>query len=122
MSIFQASLLLLGALGLGLQLAVFLWVSKFFKVHAVTVLSSSEAQAGPVVARKKHLGDARIQLREKYAKDAIAYAEQLGAATPRTKLDHAVGYFKKLDESDNGHRDFTDAEIRLSIEAELGKR
>lgn len=120
MSHYEIAILSVTALLLLLHAAALWWVRRFFSTHGVVVVDAGKTASAPVLLRKKHVGEARTALREKYAKDAVAYAEQLGASTRRTKLDHAVGYFQKMDESDNGHRDFTDAEIRLAIEARLG--
>lgn len=54
------------------------------------------------------------------AKMAVAHAEQMGG-TGAQKLAHAVSAFQRLDEGDNGRRDFTDAEGRIAIEACLSK-
>ena len=96
---------------------------KFFKANAVTVVSSSGMDTKALAvdaARKGVVGEARIHLREKYATDACAYAEQVGGI-PSAKLEHALDYFRKVDASDNGVRDFSDTEIRLAVEAHLGK-
>jgi len=56
-----------------------------------------------------------------YAKQAVAYAEQMGG-TSEEKLRHALGAAYKLDEGDNGKRDWSDAQIRIAIEAALAHR
>lgn len=56
-----------------------------------------------------------------YAKQAVAYAEQMGGANEE-KLRHALGAAYKLDEGDNGKRDWSDAQIRIAIEAALAHR
>ncbi len=56
-----------------------------------------------------------------YAKQAVAYAEQMGG-TNEEKLRHALGAAYKLDEGDNGKRDWSDAQIRIAIEAALAHR
>jgi hypothetical protein len=53
--------------------------------------------------------------------DAIAYADQVGGDA-RAKKAHALDYARKLDLADNRKRDYSDAELGMSIEAELGKR
>lgn len=64
------------------------------------------------------------ELLEKYAAMAVATAEQVAAAdaTPKDKLRAALDALRKLDEGDNGVRDWTDAEHRIAIEAVLGAR
>lgn len=54
------------------------------------------------------------------ATQAVAYGEQMGE-TPDEKLRHALGAAKRLDEGDNGRRDWTDAQLRIAVEAELQK-
>lgn len=49
---------------------------------------------------------------------AVAYGEQMGK-TPEEKLKHAIGAAQRLDAGDNGKRDWTDAQLRIAIEAEL---
>ena len=49
---------------------------------------------------------------------AVAYGEQMGK-TPAEKLQHALGAAQRLDAGDNGKRDWTDAQLRIAIEAEL---
>lgn len=56
-----------------------------------------------------------------YAKQAVAYGEQMGG-TNEEKLRHALGAAYKLDEGDNGKRDWSDAQIRIAIEAALAHR
>lgn len=54
-----------------------------------------------------------------YAKQAVAYAEQLGG-TGKEKLVRAVEAAQKLDAGDNGKRDWSDAQLRIAIEAVVG--
>lgn len=56
-----------------------------------------------------------------YAKQAVDYAEQMGG-TSSEKLRHAIGAGQRLDAGDNGKRDWSDAQIRIAIEAELANR
>lgn len=56
-----------------------------------------------------------------YARQAVAYAKQMGG-TNEEKLRHALGAAKRLDEGDNGTRDWSDAQIRIAIEAALAHR
>lgn len=123
MNHFQISLLVVLTLAVVAHCLALLWLWRFFSTKAVVVSGHSEhAQSlAKTIARKANVGEARIQLREKYALDACAYAEQLGG-NKQQLLASAIGYFQKIDASDNGQRDFTDAEIRLAIEAHLGKK
>jgi regulator of replication initiation timing len=57
---------------------------------------------------------------EEYALQAVAYAEQVGG-TNVEKLRHAIEAAQKLDAGDNGRRDWSDAQIRIAIEAALSK-
>lgn len=50
---------------------------------------------------------------------AVSYAEQMGG-TPNEKLQHAVAFAQKMDQADNGVRDFADFELRLDIESIIG--
>lgn len=56
-----------------------------------------------------------------YAKQAVAYSEQLGG-TGKEKLLRAVEAAQKLDAGDNGKRDWSDAQIRIAIEAVVGAK
>lgn len=58
---------------------------------------------------------------KQYAKVAVDYAEQMGGSNEE-KLRHAVGCFDRLDQGDNGKRDWTDAQARIFIEAEIANR
>ncbi len=51
---------------------------------------------------------------------AVGYAEQMGPGA-YGKLNQALESAKKLDAGDNGRRDFTDAQLRIAIEAELAR-
>lgn len=62
----------------------------------------------------------RSQLRRELCVKAVFYAEQIGGSGPE-KLVHALAYAVKLDELDNGKRDFTDTELRLEIESVVGQ-
>ena len=57
---------------------------------------------------------------EEYALQAVAYAEQVGGSGAE-KLRHAIEAAQKLDAGDNGRRDWSDAQIRIAIEAALSK-
>lgn len=52
------------------------------------------------------------------ADKAVAYAEQMGGKSA-DKLAHALAAARRLDNDDNGVRDFTDAQLRIAIEAAL---
>lgn len=60
------------------------------------------------------------QVLEEYAEQAVAYAEQVGGSGAE-KLRHAIEAAQKLDAGDNGKRDWSDAQIRIAIEAVLSK-
>ena len=51
---------------------------------------------------------------------AVAYGEQMGK-TPAEKLKHAIGAAQRLDAGDNGKRDWSDAQLRIAIEAEISR-
>ncbi len=51
---------------------------------------------------------------------AVDYAEQMGGE-PSQKLAHALGAAQRLDMKD-GKRDFSDAELRIVIEATVARR
>jgi len=51
---------------------------------------------------------------------SVAYAEQMGGGA-YGKLRQAVEAGQRLDAGDNGRRDFTDAQLRVAIEAELAR-
>lgn len=51
---------------------------------------------------------------------SVAYGEQMGK-TPAEKLKHAVGAAQRLDAGDNGKRDWTDAQLRIALEAEINR-
>lgn len=55
------------------------------------------------------------------AAQACAYAEQAGG-TNAEKLRHALEAARRLDDDDNAQRDFTDAQLRIAIEAHLGRK
>ena len=55
------------------------------------------------------------------AAQACAYAEQTGG-TNTEKLRHALEAARRLDADDNAQRDFTDAQLRIAIEAHLSKQ
>lgn len=56
-----------------------------------------------------------------YAQQAVDYSEKLGG-TGKEKLARAVEAAQKLDAGDNGKRDWSDAQIRIAIEAVLANR
>lgn len=61
------------------------------------------------------------EVAKQYAKVAVDYAKQIGG-TGEEKLRHALGCFDRLDAGDNGKRDWTDAQARIFIEAEIANR
>lgn len=77
-------------------------------------LSSLLSVAAVVIAVRKKRG---LTLAE-VAVRSVAYGEQMGG-TSEEKLRHALGAARRLDEGDNGKRDWSDAQIRIAIEAEL---
>lgn len=83
---------------------------------ALSVLSfvASTVAVILVLLKKRGLSLAEIAVR------SVAYGEQMGS-TPAEKLRHAVGAAQRLDAGDNGKRDFTDAQLRIAIEAELNR-
>ena len=82
----------------------------------LALLASLLSASSLVVALRKKRG---LTLAE-VAVRAVAYGEQMGK-TPEEKLKHAVGAAQRLDAGDNGKRDFSDAQIRIAIEAELAR-
>lgn len=62
----------------------------------------------------------RARRREEIASMAVDYAEQMGG-DGRQKLTHALGAAQRIDAADNGRRDYSDAELRIAIEACLGR-
>ncbi|UOF79748.1 hypothetical protein [Caudoviricetes sp.] len=72
--------------------------------------------AAIIVALRKRRGLSLTEI----ALRSIAYAKSLGTAAAdfRQVACHAGS---RLDASDNGKRDFTDAQIRIAIDAELHK-
>ena len=60
------------------------------------------------------------KLRE-HARLGVDYAEQMGG-TPKQKLAHALGASIKSDRGANGMQDWTDAQHRIAVEAELSIR
>lgn len=63
---------------------------------------------------------ARLLTLQHIAAQAAGVGEQLGS-TPADKLQHAMSAARALDMADNQTRDFTDAELRIAIEAHLGR-
>lgn len=79
-------------------------------------LSSLLSVAAVVIAVRKKRG---LTLAE-VAVRSVAYGEQMGK-TSEEKLRHAVGAAQRLDAGDNGKRDWSDAQLRIAIEAELNR-
>ena len=69
-----------------------------------------------VVAGRKRQG---LTLTE-CAVRAVAYAEQMGGG-PHGKLRQAIEAAQRLDAGDNGKRDYSDAQLRIAVEAELNR-
>lgn len=63
----------------------------------------------------------RARRREEIAAMAVDYAEQMGG-TAAEKQRHAINAAQRIDSSDNGKRDYNDAELRIAIEAVLARR
>lgn len=63
----------------------------------------------------------RAGKRSEIAMMAVDYAEQMGG-TPAEKLVHAIQAAQRIDAADNGKRDFSDAELRIEIEATVARR
>lgn len=82
----------------------------------MSIVSSLLAAAAVIISLRKKRG---LSLTE-VAVRAVAYAEQMGK-TPEEKLRHAIGAAQRLDAGDNGKRDWSDAQIRIAIEAELNR-
>ena len=55
------------------------------------------------------------------AQRSVDYAEQMGGDS-ETKLKTAIAAAKRLDNDDNDLRDFTDAQLRIAIEAVLAPK
>jgi hypothetical protein len=80
-------------------------------VSIISVVTSTVAVILALL-KKKGLSLTEVAVR------AVAYGEQMGE-TPEEKLRHAVGAAQRLDAGDNGKRDWTDAQLRIAIEAEI---
>jgi hypothetical protein len=72
-------------------------------------------------AHRKYGPSKRARKRAELARLGWGYAEQLGG-TGKQKLTHAIEAAGRLDQADNGKRDFSDAELRIEIEAQLQAR
>lgn len=66
----------------------------------------------------------RMRRRAEIATMAVNYARQMAAPTTTNhdKLRTALESAQRLDAADNGKRDYSDAELRIAIEAELGRQ
>lgn len=66
----------------------------------------------------------RMRRRAEIATMAVNYARQMATATTTNgdKLRAALESAQRLDAADNGKRDYSDAELRIAIEAELGRQ
>lgn len=85
--------------------------------HILVVASDLLSVVSLVVAALKKRG---LSLTE-VAVRAIGHAEQMGGSNAE-KLAHAIHAAQRLDAGDNGKRDFSDAQLRIAIEAELHKK
>lgn len=85
--------------------------------HILAVASVLLSVVSLVVAALKKRG---LSLTE-VAVRAIGHAEQMGGSNAE-KLAHAIHAAQRLDAGDNGKRDFSDAQLRIAIEAELHKK
>lgn len=88
-----------------------------------TILDSVQILLGfaaLVLLVRKHGPTKRAMRLNELAMMAVDYAEQMGGTAPQ-KLAHAIGAAQRLDLKD-GKRDFSDAEIRIAIEATIARR
>ena len=81
------------------------------------LVSAALSVASMFQARKATRLDS-LEHGKELAAQAVAYAGTLGGSGPE-KLAHAMDAFRKLDEGDNGVRDFNDGQTRILIEAAL---
>lgn len=82
----------------------------------MSIVSSLLAAAAVIISLRKKRGLTLTEI----AVRAIAYGEQMGKS-PDEKLRHAIGAAQRLDAGDNGKRDWTDAQLRIAVEAELNR-
>lgn len=102
--------------GLGVTLVVV--AARFFRTHAVTVLANDTPDRGALIAKaavKARTGDARAAYRKSLARDAWAYACRI-TQKEAERMDHALGYARKVQQLDDGEAEFKDHEMRLAIE------
>jgi hypothetical protein len=85
--------------------------------HILAVASVVLSLASIVVALLKRRG---LSLTE-VAVRAVGHAEQMGG-TNAEKLAHAIHAAQRLDAGDNDKRDFSDAQLRIAIEAEINRK
>ena len=67
----------------------------------------------------------RVAHREELALMAVDYTEMMASAPyfdKRQRITTAISAFGKMDQADNGTRDYSDAEARIAIEAVLARR
>lgn len=76
--------------------------------------------AALVLLVRKHGPTKRAMRLNEIAMMAVDYAEQMGGTAPQ-KLAHALGAAQRLDLKD-GKRDYSDAELRIVIEATVARR
>lgn len=82
----------------------------------MSIVSSLLAAAAVIISLRKKRGLTLTEI----AVRAVAYGEQMGKS-PDEKLRHAIGAAQRLDAGDNGKRDWSDAQLRIAIEAELSR-
>lgn len=82
----------------------------------MSIVSSLLAAAAVIISLRKKRGLTLTEI----AVRAVAYGEQMGKS-PDEKLRHAIGAAQRLDAGDNGKRDWTDAQLRIAVEAELNR-
>ena len=83
----------------------------------MSIVSSLLAAAAVVISLRKKRGLSLTEL----AVRAVAYGEQMGK-TPEEKLRHAIGAAQRLDAGDNGKRDWSDAQLRIAVEAQVASK
>lgn len=85
--------------------------------HVLSIAAALLSVVSLAVAALKKRG---LSLTE-VAVRAIGHAEQMGGSNAE-KLAHAIHAAQRLDAGDNGKRDFSDAQLRIAIEAELSRK
>lgn len=83
----------------------------------MSIVSSLLAAAAVIISLRKKRGLSLTEI----AVRAVAYGEQMGK-TPEEKLRHAIGAAQRLDAGDNGKRDWSDAQLRIAVEAQVASK